>query len=165
MRIITLLLGCLFATSVFAQTPTTQWRAYTRGCFISLRDADSDWRLRVEIFRRAGGRAGFLIRVNEPMLPTPVVGQRVRISWSTIAFGDRNFTLPINRVLARTEQRAMTVEANVAAGAGLDGMIERAGLAQTLKVTLPESPPIAMPSLGFREAWAALEGCSAGPTK
>jgi hypothetical protein len=175
MRLLLACLAGLLAAPALAQAPASsgtsappapsRWQASAGElCIMSLSDRPQDWRLRVEIVRLRSGRTMFRVRVPDSAVEAPAEGARVRLIWSTIAFGDRNFTIPVSRVLPRTDRRPMTVDLQPAPGAGLDRMVDQARRSTTLKVGLPTvETPYQLVSLGFAEAWSALDECVQRP--
>jgi hypothetical protein len=58
----------------------------------------------------------------------------------------------------------MTVDLQPAPGPGLDGMLDQARRSTSLKVGLPTvETPYQLVSLGFAEAWSALDECVQRP--
>jgi len=131
-------------------------------CIIVLRDASPDWRSMVEMVRHRSGSVSFIVRVREPLLVQPEVGQRVRLAWGTSAFGERGWTVSIRRVVPPTEGRSLALLMVATASQSLTEMIERAGRSSYLLVGLPgDLPPYRLSSSNFREAWQTLDACGA----
>jgi hypothetical protein len=146
-----------------ASTPVPPWVSLAPArCVMVLRDVRLRWRIAVELMRHRSGSLSVIVRIRDTLLVQPEVGQRVRLSWGTSAFGDRGWTVPIRRVFEPTEGRSLALLMIATASEGLTQMIERAGRSSYLLVGLPgDAPPYRLSSVGFREAWSRLDDCAA----